>query len=380
MTASDITGAKLRLVAYLRVSTARQVDGYGLADQEKQVRAWCRQRGYRLVRIIKDEGKSGTLDAAERPGLLDVLKAVKAREADGVVMRDLDRIARTLTVQEAVLAQLWKLGGHAFIVTSPDEIPADDPDDPMRTAMRQMAGVFAQLERAMAIKRMRNGRQVKADQGGYAFGSPAFGLRAAGKALAPDEREQEAIARIAELDSEGKSLREIIAALESEGVPSKRGGRWHPATVNRVLTRLKSGRELRGGNSVPARPPDYRGPFPCPDQTLMVDRQSTQKRSSAFARLRDALLRAVRGKTGPRTVVIHGSRLRLCWLRVLGCLVCLVERGAILYPQGYIKRGPNFLHSLYVSETFPDLGSESAISLPAQYALNVGMPLRGERN
>jgi hypothetical protein len=61
---------------------------------------------------------------------------VRDHEAEGVVMRDLDRTARTLTVQEAVLAQLWSLGGHAYVVTDQDEVPQDDPDDPMRTAWR----------------------------------------------------------------------------------------------------------------------------------------------------------------------------------------------------------------------------------------------------
>jgi DNA invertase Pin-like site-specific DNA recombinase len=234
----------MRVIGYLRVSTERQVkDGYGLADQERQVRAWCKANGHKLVRLVSDDAKSGTLDAAERPGLLDVLRAVRGREADAVVMRDLDRIARTLTVQEAVLAQLWKLGGRAFVVTSADEIPQDDPDDPMRTAMRQMAGVFAQLERAMAIKRMRNGRATKAETGGYAYGSPAFGQRAEGKALVPHEAEQRAIARIAELHSAGKSLREIVAALNAEGISPKRGTTWYPATVNRVIARLGSAAE-----------------------------------------------------------------------------------------------------------------------------------------
>jgi DNA invertase Pin-like site-specific DNA recombinase len=230
----------MRVIGYLRVSTERQAkDGYGLADQQKQVRAWCRANDHKLVRIVTDDAKSGSLEAAERPGLLEVLKAIRDREAESVIMRDLDRIARTLTVQEGVLAQLWKLGGHAFVVTDPDEVPQDDPDDPMRTAMRQMAGVFAQLERAMTIKRMRNGRAAKAEQGGYAgYGSPSFGQRAEGKELVPDEYEAATITRMRELRDEGLSYRLIAARLNEEGLKSKRGGSWHPMTVQRVLERL----------------------------------------------------------------------------------------------------------------------------------------------
>ncbi|HUK67446.1 MAG TPA: recombinase family protein [Streptosporangiaceae bacterium] len=229
----------MKVIAYLRVSTERQVkDGYGLADQNKQVRAWCRDNGHKLVRLVTDDAKSGTLDAAERPGLLDVLKAIRGGEAEGVVMRDLDRIARTLTVQEAVLAKVWALGGHAFIVTSSDEVPKDDPDDPMRTACRQMAGVFAQLERAMLLKRMRNGRSAKADKGGYAgYGSPAFGTTSQDKTLVPDSREQEIITVIRQRSGEGASTRQIAAELNATGLLSKRGGDWHSETVARVLRR-----------------------------------------------------------------------------------------------------------------------------------------------
>ena len=227
----------MRVIGYLRVSTGRQVrDGYGLADQERQIRAWCKANGHRLVRLVTDKGLSGELEATERPGLLDVLKTVRGHEAEGVIMRDLDRIARTLTVQEAVLAKLWEADGHAFVTTSPDEVPQDDPDDPMRTAMRQMAGVFAQLERAMLAKRMRNGRAAKAKAGGYAYGGPPYGWRAEGKALVPDEGEQAVLARMRAMRDGGASLRQIADALNAEGIAPRRG-LWHPQTVSRALER-----------------------------------------------------------------------------------------------------------------------------------------------
>ncbi|MEU5927094.1 recombinase family protein [Streptomyces antimycoticus] len=36
-------------------------------------------------------------------------------------------------------------------------------------------------------------------------------------------------------DEDGLSLREIVAALEAEGIRPKRGERWHPETVRRML-------------------------------------------------------------------------------------------------------------------------------------------------
>jgi len=229
---------KLRLIGYRRVSTNGQVDRYGLPAQLTDLRAYARHGEVRLVRVETDDAKSGTLPADERPGLLAALKAVEKGEADGLLVPgDLDRLARELIVQEAILSQVWKAGGAVYTTTR-GEILADDPDDPMRTAIRQFMGIFAQLDRALIAKRMRNGRKAKAAAGGYAgYGSPAFGQRSVDGELVTDDREAAVAARIRELRSEGSSLRQIADQLNAEGLRPKRGGMWHPMTVGRVLER-----------------------------------------------------------------------------------------------------------------------------------------------
>lgn len=225
----------MRLTAYLRVSTDLQAEqGLGLSVQRHAIRAWAKASGHRIVQWFSDEGVSGTHDVDARPGLLDALATLEAGEAAGLVTYRLDRLARKLTVQEATLARIWSLGGTAFAVDL-GEVPQDDPDDPMRTALRQMVGVFAQLDRGMIAARLRAGRRMKAARGGYAGGAPSFGQRAEGRALVVDDTEQETVARITCLAREGLSSRQIAEALNTEGRPSKRGGTWSSATVCRVL-------------------------------------------------------------------------------------------------------------------------------------------------
>ncbi len=89
----------------------------------------------------------------------------------------------------------------------------------------------------MISRRLRRGREHKAEQGGYAYGAPRLGYRAEGGVLVEDPDEMEVVARIKELRAKGRSLREIVDALEAEGLRTKRGGRWHPHTVARVLDR-----------------------------------------------------------------------------------------------------------------------------------------------
>ena len=80
-------------------------------------------------------------------------------------MWKLDRLARDLMTQEAALGRVWRHDGRVFTVDK-GEILADDPADPMRTAFRQMLGVFAQLERGMIRARMDAGRQAKNERAG----------------------------------------------------------------------------------------------------------------------------------------------------------------------------------------------------------------------
>jgi len=231
------SATRLKLVGYLRVSSPTQVEeGQGLAIQEKAVRRWVKEHGHRLVALHRDEGVSGTVEIDGREGLTEALAAIRFNGAQGLVVTTLDRLARSLTVQEAVLAQVWSAGGRVF-TTDEEEVPQDDPDDPARTFVRQVMGAVAQLERGLIARRLRRGLQHKAEQGGYAAGQPPFGYRAEGRELVPDPDEQKAVQLIIQLRNEGASLRGIAVQLTAEGLEPKRGGQWHPQQVKRVLDR-----------------------------------------------------------------------------------------------------------------------------------------------
>ena len=231
----------MKIVGYVRVSTVTQVeDGNGLTIQRAAVRAWCKANGHKLVGITCDEAISGAKELEDRPGLADALGMLRDKQAQGIVVLKLDRLARDLIVQETILAEVRRIGGEAFS-TSPAEASylTDDPDDPSRKLIRQVLGAVSEYERSMVVLRLRNGRRRKAQMGGYASGAPAFGLEARDGDLIESQDEQVTIERIVELRAFGASLREICTVLEAEGHRSKRGGtRWQPMGVKRVLDRL----------------------------------------------------------------------------------------------------------------------------------------------
>jgi DNA invertase Pin-like site-specific DNA recombinase len=229
----------MRLAAYVRVSTRGQAeDGLGRVDQERKVRAWCKRNGHSICggRVHFDQA-SGTTPVDQREGFVEALGRIRDGQCEGLVVLNLGRIARLVTAQEAALAMVWASGGQVCSVQE-GEVLRDDPADPMRTAIRQMMAVFHQLDRAMIVARLKGGREVKAQAGGYAYGAPRFGSRAEDHELVPDPAEQAAIRRIGELHKAGASLRSIAATLAEEGHRPKRGDRWHAQTVARVIDRL----------------------------------------------------------------------------------------------------------------------------------------------
>jgi DNA invertase Pin-like site-specific DNA recombinase len=227
----------LRVIGYVRVSTSSPVDdGLGLDVQREAITAWVTQQGHSLTEIVTDGGLSGTLAVQDRPGLCGALQAVRDGAVDAVVVHRLDRLARLLAVQEATLAAFWAAEGRVFEVLG-GEVLRDDPEDPMRTALRQMLGVFGQLERATVVARMRAGRRLKGERGGYSGGGPPYGWAASAGELVVAEAEQAALHRLFELRESGLSLRAAGKVLLQEGHRPKRAGVWHPETLRQLELR-----------------------------------------------------------------------------------------------------------------------------------------------
>jgi DNA invertase Pin-like site-specific DNA recombinase len=62
--------AAVRLVGYPRVSTRGQVKtGASIPYQDREIRAWARRNGHRIVGMFQEEGRSGALDLEDRAAL-----------------------------------------------------------------------------------------------------------------------------------------------------------------------------------------------------------------------------------------------------------------------------------------------------------------------
>ena len=228
--------AKTKVIGYTRVSTAEQVDGFGLDVQESAIRAYCKSENLYLVDIVSDEGQSGSNGLDDRLGLAEGLARMQRGEATALVVYRLDRLARDLLLQATIHVRL-EAGGATVLSVSE---PAVEGGDATRILVRQLLGGIAQYERAVIRGRMMAGKAAKVAKGGYGGGRPPYGLKASGGALVVNEGESAVVEIVTSMRRSGESYRVIASALSEAEITTRTGGEWNPNQVRRIAQRAGS--------------------------------------------------------------------------------------------------------------------------------------------
>lgn len=225
----------MKLVGYVRVSSAGQEENTSLEDQQRRIQQYCLAMGHELIQTFIEVGSGKS--SKTRPEFQNALETVQDH-ADGIIAIRLDRIARNtrdvLTLVEDVLEPHSK---HLVLL----DLNVDTSTPTGKMVLTMMSAV-AELERSSILERTSRGRAYKKSQGLYAGGAPAFGLKAVEGVdqlvVAPEE--QQVIDLILSLRQQGKSMAAIAETLNAEGFKSKRGGSWYASSVKNVLDRTEN--------------------------------------------------------------------------------------------------------------------------------------------
>jgi DNA invertase Pin-like site-specific DNA recombinase len=210
--------------AYLRVSGKGQVEGDGFQRQLLAIKRYAAANGIKITQVFREEGVSGTKEMVNRPAFSEMMTALYSNGTKLVLVEKLDRLARDLMIQESIIADLRKHGYGLVSVMEPDLLE----DDPSRKLMRQMMGAFAEYEKSMIVLKLRGARQRMRAKTGRCEGAKPYGMKAG---------ESETEHRIKTLRAGGSSLQTIADQLNADGIPSRRGGQWHPTQVGRIAER-----------------------------------------------------------------------------------------------------------------------------------------------
>lgn len=223
----------MNAIGYIRVSTSDQADsGLSLSYQEKKIRSYADALDITLVDVISDAGFSAK--SLNRPGMIEILKMVKAKLIDAVVILKLDRLTRSVKDLGTLIEVIEKNGIALMSVL--DSINTNTANG--RFCLNIVASI-SQWEREAIGERTAAAMQVKKATG-QLVGSVPYGFDVAtdGITLIENPMEQANLNLIKELRESGFSYGKIAQELNLRGIAAKKGGNWAAQTLCNICNKL----------------------------------------------------------------------------------------------------------------------------------------------
>ena len=248
-------------VAYVRMSTDLQK--YSTENQLQTIRRYADQRGFTIVRIFEDSGRSG-LTIQDRDGLQSLMLEVQSGTANfqAILVYDVSRWGRFQDADEGAYHEhvCSRAGIRVHYCGEQFENDGSIGSILLKNVKRVMAGEYS---RELSVKVFAG--QCRLIEHGFRQGGPAgFGLRRLlidegrnpkgelgrgdRKSLQTDRvvlipgplEEVEHVHRIYSMFvEEGKSEREIALELNRRGILSDLGRSWSRASIHQILTNEK---------------------------------------------------------------------------------------------------------------------------------------------
>ena len=235
----------MNVVGYIRVSGTGQIEKEGPDRQRDAISAFCSRHGLNLTSDYFDAGVSGTIDGMDRPQFVQMVRAIIKRRAlveeleaqkrisaplqiEAVVIEKVDRLARTLAVQEAAVLLLRKHGIKLYIASIGTlQDYAADSGDPSLNLFRQMLGAIAEFEKVNTCARLSQARASLRIKNGRCEGRKPYGFRPG---------ESEILDFMRSLKKNGESYQEISSCLNEKGYKTRYGRPW---SIDRIKNTLK---------------------------------------------------------------------------------------------------------------------------------------------
>lgn len=201
---------------YIRVSSRGQLDGDGPERQEQAIKAYAASHGLEVVGTYQDS-ITGTTET--RPKLAEMLVALEAngQGIKTVIIERLDRLARDLLVQEAIIRDFRRLG---IALVSTCEGPDLMDNDPTRKLVRQVLGAIAEYEKQMIVLKLRAARERKRAKTGKCEGQKGYPIEFRKRLLTL---------------TENLTLEQTAQTLNAEGSKTLKGHPWTAKAVGNAI-------------------------------------------------------------------------------------------------------------------------------------------------
>lgn len=245
-----MAAASDRYLIYLRKSRAdaeaeQRGEGETLARHERALTELAERLRLSVTEIYREVVSGETI--AARPMMQRLLSEVEEGMWAGVLVMEVERLARGDTVDQGIVSQAFKYSGTKIITPGRSYDPNNEFDEEYFEF-----GLFMSRREYQAIKRrLQRGRHASAKEGKFTGSIPPFGYDRVklegdkGYTLAPNPEEAPVVKMIFALYTSGEPGRDggvermgccrIAKRLNAMGVKTRRGGDWRAGTVRELL-------------------------------------------------------------------------------------------------------------------------------------------------
>jgi DNA invertase Pin-like site-specific DNA recombinase len=220
---------QIRAFGYVRVSGKSQVEGYGFERQEECIKTFAEKANYEVVRIFREEAVSGTKGEADRPAFQEMISEILRDGVRTVIIEGMDRLAREYRIQETLLIYLASKGIKLISARTEEDVTQAVESDPMKKALVQIQGIFAELEKNLLVKKLRNAREKARAERGKCEGAKSY------EEIAPEVIQE--IKKLRRKPKNGNRLTyvQIADKLNQQGFKTAKGKRFSGQIVQNVL-------------------------------------------------------------------------------------------------------------------------------------------------
>lgn len=224
---------------YLRKSRAdaeaeARGDGETLARHEHALLDLAK-RGNLTISHIYREIVSGDSIAA-RPQMQQMLQDVTDKAYTGVLVMEIERLARGDTIDQGVVAQAFRESGTKIVTP----LKTYDPSNEFDEEYFEFSLFMSRREYKTIKRRMQAGRIASIKEGNYLGTNPPYGYKKVQpepkvKTLEIVPEEAEAVKIMFDMYLSGDGARAIAARLNQLQIPPRKASMWEPVSVRKIL-------------------------------------------------------------------------------------------------------------------------------------------------
>lgn len=230
-------------------------EGETLARHAQMLEDLSNKLHIRISRVFKEVVSGETI--AARPEMLNMLSAIESEKPDGVLVVEIERLARGDTRDQGLIMETFKYAGTKIITP----LKTYDPNDESDEEYAEFGLFMSRREYKTINRRLQRGRRASVNEGKWTSNVAPYGFsrikipNAKGwtlKVLPEEARTVNFMAKLLltgapESDNKPVGIQKIAHILDDLGIKPRHADHWQPTVISSILTNYANIGKLQVG-------------------------------------------------------------------------------------------------------------------------------------